>query len=200
MIIGNGASLRDVPLSFLVKYPTFGQNKIFLLEGFTPKYYVAVNPLVIEQSIDQINAMQCSKWIRESHSKYIIDSHPIQKTKSGKFHTTPPAAHEGYTVTFVSMQIAYWLGYRQILLVGIDHRYTYNGKPNKQNQWRGDDVNHFHADYFRGQQWNNPDLARSEIFYKMANLAYRAAGGRIVNLTPNTALDVFEKGELSEWA
>ena len=49
LIIGNGPSLNDVPLEFLHKYPSFGTNRIYLKEGFTPTYYCSVNPLVISQ-------------------------------------------------------------------------------------------------------------------------------------------------------
>jgi len=185
-----------VPLTFLQKYPTFGQNKIYLLNGFTPTHYVAVNPLVIQQSADSINALDCTKWIAREFMPLIDGAMPIYKTGARKFHTTPPKAYEGFTVTFVSLQIAYWLGFRRVLLVGIDHRYQYEGKPNAKTIWEGADVNHFHPDYFRGQEWNNPDLAKSEIYYRMAREAY---AGEVYNLTPNTGLDVFKKGDTKEW-
>jgi hypothetical protein len=83
--------------------------------------------------------------------------------------------------------------------VGVDHRYTFEGEPNEENILVGDDPNHFDPDYFRDQSWHNPDLEKSEEAYVMALDAYSAMGRYIINLTPNTALDVFEKGGLDAW-
>jgi hypothetical protein len=59
------------------------------------------------------------------------------------------------------------------------------------------DVNHFSPNYLeKGEQWQPPNLARMEHAYTLAREAYEADGRRIINLTANTALDVFEKGEL----
>ena len=52
LVIGNGPSLSDMPLGFLTMYHSFGTNRIYLLDGFMPDYYVAVNNLVIEQFND----------------------------------------------------------------------------------------------------------------------------------------------------
>jgi hypothetical protein len=81
----------------------------------------------------------------------------------------------------------------------MDHRYQQNGKNNEQTIWRGDDPNHFSPDYFRDTVWNNPDLEKSERSYRMANDFYNQHGGKIINLTPNSALDVFEKGNIDDY-
>ena len=45
VVVGNGPSLRGVPVEFLKKHKTFGTNRIYLLPGFTATYYTSVNPL-----------------------------------------------------------------------------------------------------------------------------------------------------------
>lgn len=196
LIIGNGPSLRDVPLEFLRKYDTFGTNKIYLLDGFTPTCYVCINPLVIQQNADRIKALSCEKFVRQGYGI----GKPLVSNPKLPFSFDPLSwVNEGYTVTYVCLQLAYWMGYKTVLLVGVDHRFTFDGKPNEKKRMGDVDPNHFDPSYFAGQDWQNPDLAKSEAYYEIARKIYDAAGRRIVNLTPNSALNVFERGELSEW-
>ena len=203
VVIGNGRSLLDVPREFLAAYDTIGTNRIYLLDGFTPTYYVAINPLVVEQSADEINGIKCeAKYITAAASGLIDDAVPIKSVYVPHFSTDPfgTGVYEGYTVTYVALQIAYALGYRIALLVGVDHDYQFIGAPNEERVADGDDPNHFSPRYFGdGARWNNPDLVQSERAYRMARRAYEMAGGRVINLTPRTKETVFEKGAIAEW-
>lgn len=199
LIIGNGPSLRDVPLDFLNKYPSFGTNRIYLKEGFTPTYYCSVNPLVISQFAEDIANIEAPKFLP---APYCFDDSclPLNSSPMVLFSQDASAwIYEGHTVTFVCMQIAYYMGFDTVLLVGVDHNFKYDGNPNEQRLMEGADPNHFHPDYFKGKQWNNPDLQRSEHAYKLARAMYEAHGKRIINLTPGTKEQVFEKGIISEW-
>jgi len=203
LVIGNGPSLNDIPLDFLGKYPSFGTNKIYLLDDFEPNYYVAVNPLVIEQVGNTIrNIDYDAKFIGAHYTKHLVkDALPLNSSVIPAFSRHPDKwVYEGYTVTYVCLQLAYFMGFSTVLLVGVDHSYEFEGFPNQMAIAWGADVNHFRPDYFsNGQKWHNPDLARSEWAYKMARTVYEFEGRRIVNLTPFTALDVFEKGDIAEW-
>jgi hypothetical protein len=199
LIIGNGPSLRDVPLEFLKKYPSFGTNRIYLLDGFQPTYYVSVNPLVIEQSTEQIHGLNSIRFLPKQHA--INDDLPLVSYHSPTFSMNPRAyIYEGYTVTYVCMQLAYFMGFDTVLLVGVDHRFEYHGSPNEEVVSKGPDPNHFHPDYFgKGVKWNNPDLARSELAYRMAQEVFYNDGRKIINLTKGSALEVFEKGNINDW-
>jgi non-homologous end joining protein Ku len=61
------------------------------------------------------------------------------------------------------------------------------------------DPNHFDSSYFTNVQWNAPDLAKSELAYKLARRAFEDRGGEIINLSVESALDVFERGDWREW-
>jgi len=201
LIIGNGPSLKNVPLSFLNKYISFGTNRIYLLDGFEPSYYVSVNPLVIEQSIDKIKELKCYKFLPKTYCSNFENILPLESCAMHCFSMNPAAyIYEGYTVTYVCMQIAYYMGFDNILLVGVDHRFVFDGNPNQEVIGKGDDQNHFHLDYFgEGVRWNNPDLERSEEAYRMAKEVFERDQRRIINLTENSALDIFEKGKIEEW-
>jgi hypothetical protein len=206
LIIGNGPSLRGVPNSFLKRYPSFGSNRIYL--KYLPTYYVAVNPLVIEQNKADIRMLRSTaKFVREGMGVFdpedTMHMSPIYELHSMRipmFSFNPCAyVYEGFTVTFVAMELAFFMGFKTVLLVGVDHRYIFDGVPNEQNVWQGDDPNHFDENYFKGMQWHNPDLANSEVAYALAKEVFDKNGVQCINLTAGSALDVFEKGSIEQW-
>ena len=203
IVIGNGPSLKDIPVAFLEKYASFGTNRIYLLDDFLPTYYVAVNPLVIEQSAGYIKDIECeAKFITAFYTQHLLtDAIPLYSSVIPAFSRDPEKfTYEGYTVTYVCLQLAFFMGFKTVLLVGVDHKYEFKGLPNQMMIAEGDDVNHFHPDYFgAGVKWHNPDLVQSERAYRMAKTVFDMDGRSIVNLTPGSALDVFEKGDWSEW-
>jgi len=201
VIAGNGPSLRSVPDGLLDKYLSFGSNRVFLPGGFSPNYYVAVNPLVIGQSIDEIRGLDCNaKFIQETMLSHFPGAYGLTSYDKPTFSYNPAAyVYEGFTVTYVALQIAYFMGFETVLLVGVDHSYKMDAQPNTETTWEGDDPNHFNRDYFKGLRWNNPDLVRSAEAYRLAKSAYETDDRRIINLTEGSKLDVFEKGELEKW-
>ena len=199
LVIGNGPSLAKVPNEFLDRYMTFGSNRIYL--KYEPSFYCAVNPLVIKKFHKEISKLLSIKFIPKMYASLIENvAYKLNISKEWKFHTNALlGVHEGWTVTFVLLQLAYMLGFRDVGLVGVDHSYQYEGKPNEKLRAVGPDPNHFHPDYFRNVDWNAPDLKRSEASYLMAKRAFDLVGGRIVNLTEGSKLEVFEKEDLGLW-
>ena len=192
LVIGNGPSLKQVPNAFLDSFPTLGSNRVYL--KYEPTYYVAVNPLVIEQNREDILKLDsAAKFVREGSG--LENCYELHSMRAPMFSYDPTRyIYEGYTVTFVALQLAFFLGFQTVLLVGVDHRYTYTGEPNEQHTWQGDDPNYFDPSYFRDMQWHNPDLEQSEQAYWMAREAFESNGRRIINMTEGSALEVFEKG------
>jgi hypothetical protein len=102
--------------------------------------------------------------------------------------------HEGWTVTYVALQNAYYLGFFEVLLVGLDHSFVFEGEPNETRRLDGHDANHFSSDYFGGGQlWHNPDLGKSEESYRIAREQFERAERRILDATVDGACTVFEK-------
>ena len=209
IIMGNGPSLKDVPKEFLKSYPTFGTNRVYMER--IPDYYCAVNPLVLDQFGVEAIAMMKGRvrrfflgenWL-VNKPDYMQQPAvvPVRSLSDRKFFVDPTKGlYEGHTVTFVCMQIAYWMGFKTVLLVGVDHRYEFEGEPNQELVSDGDDPNHFHKHYFgKGTRWHAPDLVRSEQAYQMAKEVFEADDRRIINLTSNSALNVLEKEDLQKW-
>jgi hypothetical protein len=201
LVIGNGPSLKDMPLRFLKSYPSFGSNRIYLLKGFTPTYYVAVNDLVILQSLDEIRKIKSEALFVKDTFPMLDEWYPLHSRLNHGFGLEPEfGIYEGYTVTFVSLQLAYFMGFQIVLLAGVDHKYQYPGNPNEETKARELDANHFDPHYFGpGTVWNNPDLKMSEEAYASAAVTFEKAGREIINITPGSALNVFDKQDWKNW-
>jgi hypothetical protein len=205
-IIGNGPSLNKMDLAPLAKYHTFGQNKIFLIYdkvNLNLSYLVSVNPLVIEQSARQFEAMECPIFLSYTASKGVVANRPhihyLHTLNLWSFYEdiSQPVC-EGNTVTFVSMQVAYYMGFKRVFLIGVDHNFKQQGKSHEVQVYSGNDENHFHPDYFKGQQWQLADVYGSEVSYHLANYFYLKDGRQIFDATIGGKLTVFPKIEFDE--
>jgi hypothetical protein len=190
-------------LSFLRHEICFGMNKIYLgfeRWNFSPTYYVAVNEFAIEQSIDEIRQMSCPKFIgnRGISSFNPTDDIIFMKTfpPPGEAFSKRPdmGLEEGATVTYVAMQLAYYMGFSEVVLIGVDHHFVTQGTPHKTVVSEGDDPNHFDPSYFgQGLKWQLPDLEGSEKSYRIAKQVFEESGRRIIDATVNGRCQVFPK-------
>lgn len=201
VLVCNGPSLNDMDLSFLRNEICIGLNKIFLgfqRFHFYPKYYVAVNKKVLEQSVDEIRGLNCVKFLsarcpeffKANALTHIINTHnPTEKFS----YDIAQSLEEGYTVTYAALQIAYYLGFKEVIIIGMDHRFNYSGQPNESQYLKGPDNNHFDQSYFSNRYWDNPDLVNSEKFYTIAKNVFEQSERSIIDASLNGACTIFEK-------
>lgn len=200
-IIGNGPSLNRMDLSLLRSEFTFGMNRIYLLFpklGFSTTYYVCVNSLVIEQCAQEIERLPMPKFL-SWRSRNLIRFTPstiFLNTDGRLAFARDITGHvwEGATVTYVAMQIAFYLGFSEVVLIGVDHNFSTHGPPGLTIESAGDDPNHFAPNYFgKGFRWQLPNLEGSEKAYKLAKQAFEEDNRRIVDATVGGNLQVFPK-------
>jgi hypothetical protein len=201
-IIGNGPSLKQTDLTRLRGEFTFGMNRIYLLFpelGFTTTYYASVNSLVIEQCAEDIRRLPIPKFLSWRSHKWIEPTEDmifLHTEYSGpKFaRDVRGRLWEGATVTYVALQLAYYMGFETAILIGVDHNFSTAGKPNTTIVSQGDDPDHFQGNYFgKGFRWQLPDLDTSEKAYTMARDAYQEAGRKVLDATVGGKLTVFPK-------
>lgn len=205
-IIGNGPSLKQTDLSKLKDEITFGMNRIYLAFpewGFTTTYLCVTNDLVVEQFVDDITALPIPKFIAWRSHKHFSPQIPISQLPTFVYTTyTGPRftgdvrgrVWEGATVTNLALQLAFHMGIKKAILIGVDHNFADKGEANKTIVSQGDDQNHFLPNYFgKGVKWQLPDLDTSEIGYTFAREAYRRAGREVVDATVGGKLTVFPK-------
>lgn len=210
VLVANGPSLNQMDLRFLKKHITIGLNKIFLgfkRFNFYPRYHVVVNKKVIEQSEKEIKRLTCVKFIgnngiantrtlKENALTYFLN------TKSPKYRFCKDlndGCFEGWTVTFAALQVIYYLGFKKVIIIGMDHDFSYEGKPNEARFIEGPDNNHFIDSYFGyGQSWDNPDLDKSEESYAIAKEIFEHDGREIIDATLNGKCTIFKKADYRE--
>lgn len=207
-IIGNGPSLNKMDLEKLNDFHTFGMNKIYLIfkrANLNLSYLTAVNELVIKQSKEVYENFNVPIFISYKGAKGVIKNKPhIHRVLttggiSWQFGETIEAPiYEGCTVTFIALQLAYYMGFRRVFLVGVDHNFKQTGNPHEEQKMEGDDPNHFDPDYFKGQQWHLADLKGSEVSYSLADYAYQRTGRKIYDATVGGKLQIFEKLSFEE--
>jgi len=200
-ILGNGPSLNDTDLSLLVSEYTFGVNRIYLLSKntkFSPTFYVAVNSILINQfskDISNINALKFINW--ESREQINIDDNTmfIKGISDVGFSTEiTNGLWFDSTVTYVSMQIAYYMGFETAILIGVDHNFSTKGKPDRIVVSKKKDVDHFDSNYFgKGVKWQLPNLENSETAYRIAKEQYESHNRTILDATAKGKLDIFPK-------
>jgi len=201
-ILGNGPSLKRTDLSLIRNEYTFGMNRIYLLFpalGWVTSYYVSINTLVIEQCSQDISGLTMPRFITWRGRRwvggegiYFLDTDYTEPATFSK--DIRGRIFEGSTVTYTALQIAFYMGFEEVILVGIDHSFTSKGRPNETLVSEGDDHNHFSADYFgKGFKWQLPDLEASEQAYRLAKAAFEKNGRRILDATVDGKLEIFEK-------
>ncbi len=201
-IIGNGPSLRHTDMSKLRGEYTLGMNRIYLMFpelGFQTTYYLSVNDLVIEQCAAEIQALKMPRFVSWRARRWLTpepDLYFLWTTYTGPKFATDLRGRlwEGATVTYTALQTAYYLGFAEVILIGVDHNFTTQGKPNTTVVSQGDDPNHFSPAYFgKGFRWQLPDLETSERAYRMAREAFERDGRRVLDATVGGKLTVFPK-------
>lgn len=201
-IVGNGPSLRDMDLSPLRNEITFGLNRIYLLFpelGFSTTFLVSINRLVLDQKIDEIVGAAPTVFVNWWSRKLVPPARqPILLRVTSLRPRFSKHAERGVwggaTVTYVSMQLAYHMGFEEVILIGVDHSFVDQGPPNRTVESTGPDLNHFHPDYFgEGFKWQLPDLETSELAYRLARQAFEEDGRRILDATVGGKLEVFPK-------
>ena len=199
LIVGNGPSLNITPLEEF-NIPSIGMNKINLLfdkTNWRPNFIICTNGLVINQN---------KKFFKQTKIPVILDfkaffqrvratniSYFLSSMKIDFSDNFIKSIGVGGSVTYSALQFAYYLGVKKIILVGVDHSFA--GKVNKAaiERFQGDDVNHFHPDYFKGQLWGIPNLEKSEVGYNKALDFFRKNEIEIYDATINGKLNIFPK-------
>lgn len=201
-LLANGPSLNKLDFNSVANEYVFTLNKIHLHPDYNllkRRYHVAVNKHVLAQSANEMSANALETFVPLRFSNFfkrnvvvLNDFFPFERfTKDLKFSVS-----QGGTVTFVALQIIYYMGFKKVYIHGLDHYFHQSGSPNDLQKMEGDDVNHFSKDYFKGNHWQLADIYNSELSYLIADYTFRNDGRSILNVSPESRCEIFEK---SKW-
>lgn len=133
-IIGNGPSLRMEDLDTLYDYNEicFGVNRIYLSYPNTkwrPNYYVAVDTLIVQNDRQKIQSMEGTKFIRhfykmdniwKKESEYEFCGLTARPGEPKFSLDIVDGIYIGNTVVYDAIQIAVYMGFEEIYLLGVD--------------------------------------------------------------------------------
>ncbi len=183
IIAGNGPSLNDMPVHLLEDMPSFGVNYC----PFFPDYYVCVDHDILINFPDKISSqIKAAKTAyiaaKEAETSYLLQGKNVHlvwkdenKFKAEKFMS-------GFTVVYVALKMAFYLGFDEIHLFGVDHSPAWD---------------HYVEGYPKGDV--NGRKARMQVMewhYALTQSVYKADGRRILNHSNASKLDlIFERAE-----
>lgn len=206
-IMGNGPSLLRCDLSLLKDEVTICSNAHYLIwdaMGYTPNYLTVEDRLVAEDRANEFSELTCATQIYPRDLSYCLkkNRYAIYINFTRDYQPFPKFSNHfdkvvywGGTVSMLNLQLAYYLGCREIYLIGFDHNYKV---PHRviDNVITSDreDVNHIHPNYFgKGYRWHDPNLVRMEQAYLEARRFLEGHGVSVKNATIGGKLEVFER-------
>lgn len=220
-IVGNGPSLNKHDLSLLKDEHSFAVNSIYYKtdeSGYRPTFFVVEDSSVMKENIDRIRDYDAPyKFFptnyKELHppgdNTYFFKMNRGFYEKSSPYYCMPRFSADaskvlycGQSVTYINLQLAYFLGFTEVFLIGMDFSYIIPNEHKRSGDLitsTTDDPNHFHKDYFGvGKTWKDPKLERVAMNYHQAKLAYEAVGRKIYNATKGGHLEVFDRVDYDE--
>ncbi len=203
-IVGNGPSLRVEDLQKLEHEICFGSHRIYKIFGETqwrPDYYCAQDSKLVNESIDEINQMDLAEKfiavVPDRHYeplKHVNYVHLIEEEfypQLPKFSSDiSKGVYEGYTVSYMCLQLAVYMGFQEIYLLGIDHNYSVTLLPNGELLENKNIQDHFSSEDVTA---STPQLFKSTLSYQAARKYADANGIKILNATRGGKLDAFER-------
>lgn len=202
IVIGNGPSLRQMDLQTLKDEYTFGLNRIYLLFeelGFQTTFLVSVNRFVLEQFALDLRGLSCLKffnWLY--HYDFQVDEKTVFLAPKTIFRADGQVTNGIYpisgTVTNVALEIAFFMGFSEVILIGVDHNFVEKGTGNLAVVSQGADLNHFSPNYFGpGTVWQLPDIAAMEHGFRLMKSLFEHNGRNVVDATMGGNLQIFPK-------
>jgi hypothetical protein len=203
-IVANGPSLKKTNLSLLKSEFTIGMNRISLMEkinGFKPTYLVVADiEIQLMQFTDEYNRIQIPKFfpweVRDLFSKTRNTFFYKMKFANEFCANFEGFVGAGKSVTVICIQLAYYMGFDEVILIGKDHSYSHSqkGVPGKRLRSNGKEDNHFIKNYYsKGMKWSIPNYLEEEESYEKAKIAFENDGRKIFDATIGGKLNVFNK-------
>jgi hypothetical protein len=209
-IVGNGPSLTWADLDKLIPEYSFASNKIYLSYEFTqfrPSFYTVIDSYVFDNNREEIDQIQSMKLFPSFFEELLRGADAIFFRTGGPnlggFGTEPVFGkhfYGGYSVIFTQLQLAWYMGFRKLYLIGMDHTWHLPAGEEPENDGYyqvlvgGREVNHFHPGYRKpGEKWTLPQPKEQEIAYRHAKSFIEANGGVIQNATRSGKLEVFDR-------
>lgn len=221
-IMGNGPSLNKTRLDLLANELVWGFNKIYLLFDkitWRPKFYVTNDLRLTEHISNEINSLITqlsdsffffpthfsSREVRNTNKNvYWYKEMPWNELTGRQTLFSRDPSHyivNTATVTIAGLQLAAYLGFNPIYLIGCDTSYSIpasvkseNRNPQMLTSTENDDPNHFVSNYSgKGDRWTSPNVPLMMKQYEHAQRILNESNIKVYNATVGGDLNVFPR-------
>ncbi len=217
-VIGNGPSLKVEDLEALKNETTFASNRIYGLferTSWRPTYYASQDDGVIleirnklfevSQQVQDMflngNVMRIYPGkLRRRKNVHFMYISPTADGKRTMDIDVPNGIHNGINISYTMIELAIYMGFTEIYLLGIDHHYVTKVNAKGETVLDGNSTNN----YFAGiaplkyeARVKEKDLSHlmdeSTVAYQNAKQYAEAHGIHIFNATRGGCLEVFNR-------
>ncbi|OQY53219.1 MAG: hypothetical protein B6245_23040, partial [Desulfobacteraceae bacterium 4572_88] len=166
--------------------------------GFQTSFLVAANAYVLKQAAREYASLSMPQFLMMWGREFVRKKDNIlflrEDCQSHFMKDMSKGVCVDCTVTYMAMQIAYFMGFSTAVLIGVDHHFESKGDPHSTVKLEGGDPNHFDPSYFGyGVPWQLPDLEGSERAYRSAKAAFEGDGRRLLDATVGGKLRIYPK-------
>lgn len=211
-IIGTGPSLTVSDLELLSNEITFATNRIYELfdkTSWRPTFYVNQDHKLIQTYEEKIKTVGAEaiflpieykeSFNGEKYNFFVLKHKEFYPKKAPFSYDIEKYLAQGFTVTYGAIQIAMYMGFTEIYLLGIDHNYAISrdskGRPIRQENV-GDSYAAGISAYVNMQ--NLPRVEETTVSYETAEEVSKKQRVRIYNVTRGGRLEAFERMSLEE--
>ena len=212
-VVGNGPSLNQLDLTYLNDEFVFGANSLFLKEDVSIDALVVEDRLVFEDNLERLSEFNDSiKFFPLDLKKkgknldflntYWLPFRRVYYNDRGFVSKDDDVFYWGGTVTYLSLQLAYYMGFEEIYLIGMDMSYSIPADAKIEGAVitsQSDDPNHFDSTYFgKGKRWHLPDTERMQRNLDRARIILEKDKIKVFNATKGGNLKGFERIEFNK--
>lgn len=206
-IVANGPSLRISDLEQIKanKDISFGMNRIYVLfdkTSWRPDFYLVQDPTIVRACNKEIE-----KNLRETQIFMKLSGEPWNKIPNAIFYdlnhlyvdrNIKPTFGDGKngcfidgkTVTYTAMQLAVYMGFSEIYLLGCDSNYSKDNKVINTASYPDERM------YDSKKVGMNPDMEYNFMAYQAAKEYLEGCDSKIYNATRGGMLEIFERVDI----
>jgi hypothetical protein len=218
-VVGNGPSLAAADLDRLRGEISFASNKIYLIfdqTGWRPTYLTAIDEVLAANCRPELRALDLPKiysWeaaqvLCPDRRAAVVATLPHPRDADG-IETVgfsddlTRGVHGGWSVLYLSLQAAAFMGIREVYLLGVDFSFHLAPETGDATSVSGcilessGERNHFHPGYRKpGERWTYPRLDDQRRAFAHARRWFESHGGCLINASRRTELDVLDRQPL----
>lgn len=212
-IIGNGPSLCAEDLELLKNEKCFAFNRIYCMYSKTtwrPWVYMCVDKDVIAQLKKERDLEVKGKYVffddndlaekyrkENAHRIFLYNKRHLRKYVPHSFviqEDISSSSSNTYSVVVNAFEVAVYMGFKEIYLLGVDHNYPINVDRNGRKTVNKNIHSHFEED--KDQSMHLCFIDALENAYETCKVYAEQHGIKIVNVTRGGKLEIFERNLL----